>query len=120
MGAEQEPAELRELAAPAAVASLGVSPAQLLSPSTLPRDTASQQHCDVELFSRRKWAWKQNLARGRTAAAPAEATLAKEPLIQVTGTITAPAEMLSQIFFTVCTTVICYSHKRALETAFLG
>lgn len=42
--------------------------------------------------------WKQNLGRGRTAAAPAEVTLAKESLIQVTGTITTPAEM--QLFFT--------------------
>lgn len=73
---------------------------------TIPQDTTSQQHSDVELFTERKEGpelllppWKQNPGRGRTAAVPAEVTLAKESLIQVTGTITTPAEM--QIFFTV-------------------
>lgn len=56
MGPDQEPAELSELAAPAAAAPMGVSPAQLLPPSPLPRDTVSHQHGDVELFSGRKGA----------------------------------------------------------------
>lgn len=66
---------------------ISVSPARLVSLGMLPWVTASEQNSLTQCCSQQKkqgpelmlLPWKQHLGRARFAAAPAEATLAKEP-----------------------------------------